>query len=259
MTSLAVIIPAYEKVADVLVCLNSLRALASDARVIGWHVQDDGSPSVNFPLVIPREVASCTRNERNLGFAGNCNLGVYDALEHYKPDVLFFVNQDVYATTEWSRGWDTALLSAFDDPLVGIVAPRLLFPNGAIQSVGGAFDALAQPVHRCLGWTNPHACDDPEDVEWATGAALAVRTNLFMQLGGFDESYRMYFEDVSLCIRAREAGKLVRYEPRCTLVHTVGSTGGSPHFQASARRFKQEFVDSGRVKPGILQSVARFW
>lgn len=257
--NLAVVIPAYEKVSDVLVCLNSLRALSSDASRIAWHVQDDGSPSVNFPRVIPREVASCTRNDLNLGFAGNANLGAFDAMQRYRPDVLFFANQDVYAVTEWSMGWDVSLLAAFEDPLVGVAAPRLLFPNGSIQSAGGVFDAIGQPTHRCLGWTNPRVCDDPEDVPWATGAALAVRADLFMQLGGFDEGYRMYFEDVSLGVRVREAGKLVRYQPSCTLMHSVGSTGGSPYFQASALRFKKEFVDSGRVKPGTLTPTVRYW
>lgn len=269
--NLCVIIPAYERIADVLLCLNSLRALQYAPRHyygefnsvpehrVAYHIQDDASPSVNFEPLIPREIASCTRNTQNLGFAGNCNLGGFEAIQQYQPDILLFCNQDVYATNERSRGWDAALLAAFDDPGVGIVAPRLLFPTGQIQSVGGVFDTYGQPVHRCLNWTNPRALDTAEDVMWATGAALAVRVGLFAQLGGFDEGYRMYFEDVDLCLRAREAGFRVRYTPACTLMHRVGSTGGSPHFAASARRFKAQWVDSGKVKPGTLQPTGRYW
>jgi GT2 family glycosyltransferase len=257
--NLAVCIPAYNHLPEVMHALNSLRALR--ACEVAFHVQDDCSPEVNHALCIPQEIASTGRNERNLGFAGNCNLGAREAIMLYQPDVLFFVNQDVHAVNEWSMGWDTALLSAFDDPAVGIVGARLLFGNNAIQSVGGEADQLAQPVHRCLGWSNPlhHECNTRREVDWVTGAALAIRTSLFVQLRGFDEGYLMYFEDASLCIRAREAGYKVVFEPTCTLIHSVGSTGGSPHFTNSARRFKQEFVDTGRFKRGTLTPTARFW
>lgn len=257
--TLSVIIPAYNHLPEVMTALNSLQALSEHPET-RYHVQDDASPDVDFRKCVPPMVASTSRNEANQGFAGNCNAGAGAVLESGIRDVLFFVNQDVYATMEWSQGWDFALLRAFADPTVGIVGARLLFPNGSIQSAGGVFDQRGQPMHRCLGWSDPHACDTSSEVEWTTGAALAIRADLFQQLGGFDERYaRGYFEDVALCLKARELGYRVRYEPGCTLMHRVGSTGGSPSFLRNALRFKQEFVDSGRVKPGTLQPVNRFW
>lgn len=257
---LAVILPAYNHLAEVMTALNSLRALrACDDTV--FHVQDDASPEVKFPAVIPPEIASVARNAHNGGFAANCNAGAATVLDERAADVLLFCNQDVSADPQWSQGWDAALLNAFADPTVGIVGARLLFPNGSVQNAGGVFDQLAQPVHRCLGWTNPHAglCSTPCDVDWTTGAALAVRADVFMRLGGFDERYRMYFEDADLCLRVRQTGLRVRYEPRCTLLHAVGSTGGSPHFFKSAQTFKQQWVDSGWIKPGQLTPTARYW
>lgn len=257
---LAAIIPAYDHLPDVMRALNSLRALR--AGEVWFHVQDDASPDVLYPVCIPREVSSVSRNERNLGFAANCNLGAREVMAVYQPDVLFFVNQDVYAVEEWSGGWDDALLSAFDDATVGIVGARLLFPNGSIQNAGGDFDQLGQPVHRCLGWTNPRhpECNMRQAVEWTTGAALAIRSDVFMQLGGFDEGYeRGYFEDVDLCLRTVQAGFRVLYNPDCTLVHPVGSTGGSASFMQNARRFKAQWVDSGKVKPGRLMPTFHYW
>jgi GT2 family glycosyltransferase len=256
---LATVIPAYNHLPDIMHALNSLRALAHTNPA--FHVQDDCSPEVNLPLCVPREIASTSRNERNLGFAANANLGAWEAIAQYQPDVILFCNQDIYGVSEWSAGWDAALLSAFSDPSVGIVGSRLLFPNGSIQNAGGEYDQLAQPVHRCLGWTNPRhpECNMRQTVDWTTGAALAIRTSLFVKLNGFDEGYRMYFEDTSLCIRAKEAGYKVVFEPACTLIHGVGSTGGSPHFMDSARRFKQEFVDTRRVQPGRLMPTFRWW
>lgn len=261
---LAVVIPAYNAAADVMTALNSLRAFAVCPETT-YHVQDDCSPSADFRPVIPPSIASVARNERNLGFAGNCNTGARFVIERYQPDAILFCNQDVMAVADWSQGWDAALLDAFqfDDETqrIGIVGARLLFPDGSVQNAGGVFDQFKQPVHRCLGWRNPQmgAPAMADDVAWTTGAALAVQTTLFQHLGGFDERYRMYWEDVDLCMRAQQAGARIRYEPRCTLIHRVGSTGGSIHFRDGAQRFKRTWVDSGIVKAGTLTPTQRFW
>ena len=191
--TLSVIIPAYNALDKVLRCLNSLQAGAHENNK--YIVQDDASPNVLFPACVPLCAAITYRNEYNRGFPGNCNEGA----KHAQADVLFFVNQDVYAVPQFSRGWDTALLNVFDDPQVGVVGARLLFPNGTIQSVGGLFDGKGHPFHRCLGYSNlayPGVAL-PKEVRWTTGAAFAVRRSLWEQIGGFDTAYgRGYFEDV---------------------------------------------------------------
>lgn len=252
---LSVIIPAYNDLASVLMALNSLQAMASAPHE--YIVQDDASPDVFYPALIPGAIASVQRNATNAGFGQNCNAGAARA----SGDVLFFVNQDVYGVYGWSEGWDAALLQAFDNADVGIVGARLLFPDGKVQNAGGAFDARSQPYHRYLGYANPHVPDVATcgPVEWTTGAALAIRRDVFMQVGGFDAAYRAYFEDVDLCLKARAAGFDVWYEPACTLIHRVGSTGGSPHFARSAATFKQRWVDTGQIKPAVYAVKERFW
>lgn len=253
---LSVILPSFNDLAGVLMALNSMQAMQSGE--VEYLIQDDCSPNVMYPAFIPPSVASVERNERNLGFAGNCNAGAARAA----GDVLFFVNQDVYGVYGWSDGWDAALLAPFADAQVGIVAPRLLFPTGGIQSCGGTFDALGQPVHRALGWSNVHhpSVATPGEIAWATGAALAIRRECWTELGGFDPAYgRGYFEDVDICLRARELGWRVWYQPRCTLVHAVGSTGGSPTFLANARLWKSRWIDTGKVQPGRLAPTVRYW
>lgn len=255
--TLSVIIPAYESVTGVLIALNSLQSFQTPMRPVEYIVQDDASPTVLFPALIHPAHAHTYRNEQNGGFAYNCNEGA----KHAHGDILLFCNQDVYAVPGWSEYWDAALLSAFEDSSVGIVAPRLLFPNGTIQSAAGVFDAAGQPIHRCLGWSNPHHPEValPREVEWATGAALAFRREVWEQIGGFDTAYRMYWEDVDACMKVREAGYKIMYQPACTLVHSVGSTGGSPHFADGARLFRDRWVLSGKVKAGLTMPTVRFW
>ena len=252
---LTVVIPAYQNVVEVLMCLNSLRAM--QVGECEYLVQDDCSPNLNMGLVIPHEIASVQRNDYNVGFGVNCNTGAGRA----SGDVVLFVNQDVYAWDGWSNGWDAALMSAFADASVGIVGARLLFPDLRIQSAGGILDAKCQPHHRNLGYANPNHPDvaTPCDVSWVTGAALAVRRELFYSVGGFDMAYKAYFEDVDLCLKVATMGYRIRYEPACTLIHKVGSTGGSPLFMNSARTFKERWVDSGKVKQDSYVVSERFW
>jgi len=277
---LSVIIPFYNDLPALLTCLNSLHTLRSNivanapslnseratngspiGRLRGeveFLVQDDASPAVDLRPLIPPTLARVERNAHNLGFAGNCNT----AAQRAKSDILFFVNQDVYAVHNLSENWDSAILRAFEDESVGIVGSQLLFPDGRVQSVGGLFDARGTPYHRCFLWRDPAhpevstACD----VSWATGAALAIRRELFEHVGGFDTDYTNgYFEDVDLCLKVRALGFKIRYAPACTLIHRVGSTGGSPDFTRNALRFKRRWVDPGLIQPDSPAVLARYW
>lgn len=256
--NLSIIIPAYRELQDVLTCLNSLQATATDFRTIQWIVQDDCSPNVDFRAVIPPYMASVERNEVNKGFAGNCNAGAARAT----GDILVFCNQDIQAN-ELSRGWDQALLVPFMAEYdAGIVGGRLLFPDGKVQSVGGEFDAHCQPHHRCIGYSDLTYWEVSQrrQVAWTTGAFLAIRRDVFEKVGGFDERYAGgYFEDVALCLRARELGFTVWYEPTVTFTHKVGTSGGNPNFMRNAALFKREWVDTRKITPDVPVILERWW
>lgn len=186
------------------------------------------------------------RNPANLGFSGNCNAGAARA----HGDILLFLNQDTIARP----GWFEPIVGAFDNPAVGVVGPKLVTPSAdgdTIQSCGGLYDAGKGPYHRYLGF----AADDwrvnvPGFVSWTTGAALAIRRELFRDVGGFDTGYqRGYFEDVDLCENAKFHGFRIWYEPRAVFEHTVGSTGGIPAhiFKANSMRFHAKW--DGLIRP----------
>ena len=261
---LSVVIPAYNALEDVLTCLQSLQAFASRQVDIEFIVADDASPDVKYANLLPPCAAKVVTREVNGGFAVNANTGASFA----EGDVILFCNQDIFAVAAdaynrpLSVNWDITLMQAFDNPQVGIVGAKLLFPDGRIQSAGGSYDAHCQPFHRCLGYAN-HVyaeCNTPEAVSWVTGAALAIRKPLFTAVGGFDEGYvRGYFEDVAICERAKECGATVWYEPRFQLVHKVGTTGGNPLFMQNAMRFHEQWVKSGKVKPDTHAIKANWW
>lgn len=267
MLTMSILIPAYIKDAkslvSILTCLNSLQATASRQVNMNFFVQDDCSPFVFLPNLLSPCAVSAMRNEQNLGFSGNVNT----LAARTDGDIIVLVNQDIEAFVPASVNWDIAIASAFEDEKVGIVGAKLLFPpnpDGAmgIQSAGGLLDAKCQPFHRWLGYTN-HLLPEystPEEVTWVTGAAFAIRRSLFEQLGGFDPIYApSYFEDVDTCLRARELGYKVWYEPRATFIHSVGSTGGSQLFGRSATAFRERWADTKRVKPDTEMVKERFW
>lgn len=248
---LSVIIPAYNALDMVLRTVQSVLQ-TTDRQRTEVLVQDDASPEYDGPSVLG---PMCKRNTQNLGFGGNCNEGAKRA----RGDVLLFLNQDCWPI---HPGWDAKLLDFFElQPQAGIAGPTLLFPDGRVQSVGGEFDVACQPYHIALGAKNPdwEPIATPRQVGWVTGAALAVRRSVWDRLGGFDPAYKAYFEDVDLCVRAQLAGWEVWHRPNIRFYHSVGSTGGSPHFMNSALTFKERYVDSGIVTPDCHYLMVRFW
>lgn len=245
MKIITVIIPAYNHLNLILRCLHSLKITAYRNDDIEYLVQDDCSPEYNLQKNIDNNLAKTKRNPINMGFSGTCNA----AAERASTNILLFINQDVYAVEGLSNNWDATIYNTFDNSEIGIVGARLLFPNGSIQSAGGMFDLRKQPFHRYLGYgdRNFSEVSTPMSVPWVTGAALAVSREAF---SGFDRSYEGgYFEDVDLCLKIRERGFKVLYEPRCTFVHEVGCTGGNRNFKKNAILFNFRWHD--KITPDV--------
>lgn len=152
-------------------------------------------------------------------------------------------------------------MDSFSDPAVGIVGPKLIFkrplPDGKtedlIQSCGGLFDATRGPFHRYIGFNADYwLVNQPEEVSWTTGAALAVRRELFYKVGGLSLDYQpAYFEDTDLCMRVRELGSKVFYQPGCVFEHEAGTSGGIPAhlFKANSLKFHKRWDE--KIKPDV--------
>lgn len=172
----------------------------------------------------------------NLGFIKNVN----KAAKRARNDYLLILNQDCRALHPlWL---ETMVTMMEDNPSIGIMGPKLIFPGGGIQSCGGWFDINKGPFHRYLGWQDitDRRVNTSGRVSWTTGACILIRRDDFWKCGGLDDIHytRAYFEDVSLCMTMRfELHKEIFYCAEATLEHAVGSTGGSPHMMQNARAF----------------------
>lgn len=180
----------------------------------------DAGPEVvlvdNDPGYIHDRVDVLVRPRKNVGYARGCNLGAAVAA----GDIVVFLNND----TEPLDGWLAPLVEAFNDPDVGIVGAKLLYPDGRVQHAGVD---IYRDDHDVL--TGVHAASSLADVgrpvQAVTGACMAVRSELFDTLGGFCEEFWNGYEDVDLCLAARSGGWTIRYEPRSVVVHHESASG----------------------------------
>lgn len=111
------------------------------------------------------------------------------------------------------------LATHFEDPDVAVVAPALRLPDGRIQGSARRMPSPWNLAIRRHVWPDAGAIREPGDVDWAVGACYLVRRSAWDEVGGFDEAYRLYFEDVDLCLRLRRRGWRVHYDTDVVVEH----------------------------------------
>lgn len=233
----SVIIPVWNGMNDLPACLAALAAQSyAPLEIIAVdNASTDGSGdwiATHHPTV------RLIRNAENTGFGGACNAGLAAA----KGDVLVLLNQDTIVQPEWL----SALMKALEaESGIGIAGSKALYPDGTIQHAGAVIDARGASEH--LGYHQPDTgqFDQQKDVDYVTGASLAIRRTLYEQIGGFDPGfYPAYLEDVDLCYRARAAGWRVAYVPTSVLVHNERSAAATPDYAGALlyHRHRVRFV-----------------
>ncbi len=217
----SVIVPVYNQLHYTLACLRALSD-CGDATAFEVIVVDDASSDATARVLPGIPGLRYHRNPVNLGFIGACNAGA----ELATGEFLVFLNND----TTVSPGWLDALLATFaSHPDTGLAGSKLVYPDGRLQEAGGIVFADGS------GW-NYGRFEDPShprfnfvrEVDYCSGASIALRRDLFLQLGGFDSHYApAYYEDTDLAMRIRAAGPKVRYQPASMVVHHEGISSGT--------------------------------
>lgn len=244
---ISVIIVTYNNSAATLACLESLFAHHAGTGfevIVVDNASADGTVNAvreSFPEVT---VLAQTGND---GFGAANNIGAHAARGEY----LFFVNND------------TLFMAPVLDQLAGVlrahaeasaVAPRLLNVDGSFQVSTGYTPSLrgewrTKQLQRACGEKKADAIAIAQDPtpEWVTAAAIMIRASAFKKIGGFDERFFMYFEDVDLCVRLRGEAGVILYESSITIIH-IG--GGS---------WKSELTQSDRIREAYRNSQLLFY
>jgi N-acetylglucosaminyl-diphospho-decaprenol L-rhamnosyltransferase len=250
-------------------CLTSLLGdenLGVDGRspmsevIVVDNASTDGSVKM-LQQAFPR--VTLIANSDNRGFAAGNNQGIAAARGRY----VMLLNPDTEVI-------DDALFTLVDymdaHTDVGLIGPQLLHPGGCVQSSRRRFPTLATLFLEST-WLESLAptsllhqyrmCDRPDeavlDVDWVTGAAMLARSEAVGQVGGFDEDFFMYSEELDWCRRFKAAGWRVTYHPGAQIIHHEGKSSEQAiparhiNFQRSKIRYARKY--HGQASATILR------
>jgi len=259
---LSVIILSWN-VRDLLrACLASLPLADPQVEIIVLEAASgDGSAEmvrVEFPSV------NLIASAENLGYTRGNNLGLRAARGRY----LLILNPDTEI-----MGDALAQMLAYMDahPTVGLLGPQMLYPDGTVQSTRRRFPMLATSFFESI-WLQPIAprslldhyyardlADDAvAEVDWVVGAALLVRREAYEQVGGLDEGFFMYSEELDWCRRMKAMGWQVVYFPPARIIHHEAKSSAQVP-AATHIRFNTSKVRYFRKYHGPLAAGALRW
>ncbi len=222
-------------------CLESITAAGHDIRLKRLVLVDNASTDrsseraeiVGLPLVL-------IRNDRNRGFAAACNQGAKGS----SADYLLFLNPDTRLLPD-SLASPLVFMERPENQSIGIAGIQLLDPDGNVARTCARFPTTGRFLSKMLGLDRvlPTAFAPHFMVEWdhsqnrevdqVMGAFFLVRRSVFEALGGFDERFFVYFEEVDLCVRARRRGWRTFY---LAIVQAYHLGSGQLRRSAQARR-----------------------
>lgn len=226
MTEVDVVVVSYNSEKHLRACVAPLAGLP-DVRVT---VVDSASADAGLEQVrdLPVDTIALRHNR---GFAHACNAGWPKGSA---PFVLFLNPDATIDEASLRRLVDTARTS----PRVGAVAPRILETDGTVDFSLRRFPRLRSTyaqalfLHRIFpraAWTDElvrdrEAYERAGSPDWVSGACVLVRRRVLEQLGGLDDGFFLYCEDLDLCRRLRDAGHEIRFEPGASAVHAGGES-----------------------------------
>ena len=237
MAEVSIVIPTFDTASMTLRCVRAvLASMPPSTEVI---VVDDGSRDGSAEL-LARE-ARVLRLETNSGFAKAANAGVRVA----DGRVIVLLNSDAIV----EAGALDALVNALDEPQVGIAGAQLLNEDGTLQWSGGSTPTFAWILAAVTGLGRFarffRRGKKSNEVDWVSGAAMAIRREVWDEVGPLSERYRFYCQDLELCIRARDAGWRVRVVEEARVTHGLGKTMGRDR-----EKLRLDLLDWGSARYG---------
>jgi GT2 family glycosyltransferase len=250
------IIPAFSSNAgDVAMldkCLSSLRHTVGDACDV--LVVDDCSPDKEAAragrTLTEQNDGLWLENKQNAGFSHTVNVGLRQAIREERDAIL--INADIeFLTDTWL---DLMVKQPTEDGkgLASIVGALLLYPNMTIQHAGIYFSILYREFDHIYRY-GPHNLPEARHARVCpvTGALQFIRHECLMEIGVYDETFRMGWEDVDYNVRVWQAGKQCIYQPGIRAIHHEGFFRGQhrkskqvEEWQAASwHRFKEKYAD----------------
>ena len=225
MSKLAVAIVNYNGDGEIVGCLRSVIDDEPAEIVVVDNASTDGSADLIEAMFGDVKMI---RNAKNTGFAVAAN----QAVRATSTEFVFLMNPD--ATLD-PGALDALERSLVTHPRAALVGALVRNPDGTVQPTKRRFPSIGQAaLHGLIGIfrkDNPgtreylladELFDAPRTIDWVAGTAVALRRDAFESVGGFDEKFFFFVEDVDLCKRLWQAGWEVWFEPGAEVVHRWG-------------------------------------
>ncbi|MFA4999867.1 MAG: glycosyltransferase family 2 protein [Patescibacteria group bacterium] len=226
---LSIIIVNYKSRAKLLNCLESI--IGAGLSFLNYEIivvdNDSGDDLEDLPVRYPN--LRPIKSAKNSGMGGGNNLGIKNS----RGEFILILNPD---TVIKDRAINTLLNYLKNNPAVGIVGPKLIYPDGSLQASCARWPVFLMPFLRrtFLGdyfknirdrfTMNDFDHNSIREVDWLMGSCLLFRRRLMQSTGDlfeplFDERYFMYFEDIDLCRQVWAKGFSVVYNPDAVVIH----------------------------------------
>jgi GT2 family glycosyltransferase/glycosyltransferase involved in cell wall biosynthesis len=209
----SVVLVNFRRPDDTIECLRGLQALEYPRDALEIVVVDNASGDDSVARIrAAAPEAHVIAAKENLGFASGCNVGVAEATGRY----LAFLNNDAKPDAQWLTT-AVGVLERHGD--VACVASRVLDWDGEEIDFDAAAMAFYGHAFKLHEGEPERLADDDADVLFASGAAMVIDADVYRKVGGFDDRYFMFFEDVDLGWRLWVLGYKVRYVAASLVYH----------------------------------------
>jgi len=200
-------------------CFESLAALDYPEKLREVLLIDNGSDDGSVEEVRSRHAwVRLEVNSRNVGFSAGCNQGAQLADD---PEILVFLNNDIRVEPEFLRALVAPIVRGACE---STTAKMLSWDGKLLNSTGGGMNFHGIGIQRGYLEEPSAEYDVPRRTLFACGGAMAMKADVFAELGGFDEEFFAYYEDVDLGWRSWVHGHSVHYEPTAVCYHHHSST-----------------------------------
>jgi GT2 family glycosyltransferase len=245
-----IVVPVRNQVALTRQAVEAVESALVGSEDVELVVVDDGSTDETADFLESRPAVRVVHHDESRGFAASCNDGAAAA----SGELLVFLNNDAIG----EPGWLEALVAYADaNREAAIVGARLLYQDGTIQHAGMVFGADLLPRHVYRGFPADHpAVTKSRRLQAVTAACMLVRRRIFEEIAGFDTGFTNGFDDVDLCLRARERGGETHYCADSVLTHFEAATRGEDVelFERNADLYLERWRD--RVRRDDLEIYA---
>lgn len=191
------------------------------------------------------------QNKINGGYAKGYN----DALKHVDADIYALVNSDIEVTENWLK----PIRAAFqEDDKTAVIQPKLLDYKDKSKfeyagAAGGFVDFMGYPFCRgriFMSLEQDHGqFNDIADIFWASGACFFIKSEVYHQLGGFDEQYFAHQEEIDLCWRVQNEGYSIKYVGGSEVYHVGGATLQESNPQKTYLNFRNSLFTIAKNVP----------